>query len=482
MPKYLLYLIGLALMIAGCSGTIHRTDRISGNGATVIAVDARQRFLLSQPDLNHNPSATDPAFRRFCLEPSPDVFTVLGVAASGSGSLGLDKDAKTLNAAIQAAFSSSETGTTIPRTQTLNMLREMMFRTCERYLSGAISEIELPIVAIRDQRVMVSILAIEQLTGAVTPKPVVISNGGSAGTGQNATEIMKLVAKAKEELDIANEGVATATTASTTADAGAGVGGCTKLEKDKEDGKTVDAAKLKACTDAASALAAATDTRDDADAYYKQQAKIATTSQGVSSATTAAGPATDPKGWTLAQAQAVSGVAQTVKDIVHETFDQDETQFFCFKQISDSKLAANVTAIEKESGIAAENSVRAECLKYIIQKVKADSAMQQGRAQAALDTLGLSDTEKKKIIDDAENNEAARRKLAKELKQCLSNDERKQKIIVSIKDDENLKPLIDKFKRILTGEEADISAFLIKLTELQKTSFNLIVNTTCKGN
>ncbi|RYE00645.1 MAG: hypothetical protein EOP61_13405, partial [Sphingomonadales bacterium] len=182
----------LLLALSACSGAIHKETRLRGNDPVAITVDARQRLILSQWDpyeTSAAPGEVKPVFRRYCAEPSPDMFTVLGVAASGSGTLGLDSDAKTLNAALQAAFSSSETGTTIPRTQTINMLREMMFRTCERYLSGAISKAQFQTIAARDQRIMVSILAIEQLTGSITPPPVIINSSGNASTGFDPTEL-----------------------------------------------------------------------------------------------------------------------------------------------------------------------------------------------------------------------------------------------------------------------------------------------------
>jgi hypothetical protein len=358
------------LLLGGCAeaNSIHRLDRLSTASPVVISSDAKQRFLLSQIDKN---TRTDtPAFRRFCAEPSPDVFTVLSQSASGSGSLGLGKDAKTLNAAIQAAFSNSETGTTIPRTQTLNMLREMMFRTCERYLSGAITELELPIVAIRDQRVMVSILAIEQLTGAVTPKPVIISNGASASTGQNSTEMMKLVAKAHDDLAAAEGAAKDAEDAFQAADMAAGAGGCDQLEKDKKDGKTVSATLLGACTKTRDEREAANDAAKKAHDYYAQQAKTAAASQGVSSATATPGAATDPKDWSFAQATAVQNVAVAVKDIVALNFAQDETQFFCFKQISDAKVRADV---KEAVGIEAQGEVQRQCLGYLMARVRADA-------------------------------------------------------------------------------------------------------------
>jgi len=142
MKKFVCAAACLASLLSACSGSIYRQRTIAGTSPTAITVDARQRLVVSQA----SPVKTDdPAYRQFCAEPSPDVFTVMAASGSGGGSLGLGPN-KSVNAALQAAFSSSETGATIARTQTLNMLREMMFRTCERYLSGAVSAAEMPIV------------------------------------------------------------------------------------------------------------------------------------------------------------------------------------------------------------------------------------------------------------------------------------------------------------------------------------------------
>ena len=414
------------LLLGGCAeaNSIHRVDRLSMTNPVVISSDAKQRFLLSQNDPNAR--AGSPAFRRFCAEPSPDVFTVLSQSASGSGSLGLDKDAKTLNAAIQAAFSNSETGTTIPRTQTLNMLREMMFRTCERYLSGAITELELPIVAIRDQRVMVSILAIEQLTGAVTPKPVIISSGAIASAGQNSTEMMKLVAKAHDDLSIVEAAVKEATDAAQAADTTAGAGGCDQLEKDKKDGKTVSATLIGACTKTKTELEAANEAAKKARDYYAQQAKIAGASQGVSSATATPGSATDPKDWSLAQATAVQNVALAVREIVSLNFNQDETQFFCFKQISDAKAIMEVKAAV---GSQALGEVQRQCLGYLMARVRADArrlGMTDEEFEAALPLGNAMRDEQNMVVTDA--------------RACALNKAKREKLDAALKADAMLSP------------------------------------------
>ncbi|WP_193753046.1 hypothetical protein [Sphingomonas endophytica] len=349
-----------SLTIAGCSGTIHNQSVIGGRDPVSLTVDARQRVLLSQydPGVPVVPGAAkDPLFRRFCAEPSPDVFTVLGVGASGGASF--TQDTKGVSAALQAALSSSETGTTISRTQTINMLREMMFRTCERYLSGAISRADFPIIAARDQRVMVSILAIEQLTGAITPPAVAISASGEGSTGMNATEMVKLLATKQEDLasaqgdlDKANKTLSAADTAAAT---------CDTLTAKKAVGTPAltadETTKLKACDDGRLGVAKTTAARDLAQAQYDDLVAASKKGLGVSSARSGGSvDFADSK----ARSEAVITVANTVENIVNNTFRQDETQLFCFRTLTDPAIAA------------ALGPVQTQCLNYLTTKVATD--------------------------------------------------------------------------------------------------------------
>jgi hypothetical protein len=93
----------------------------------------------------------------------------------------------------------SENASSIERSQTVNILRESMYRTCERYLSGAISKEEFIVQAARDQRTMVQVLAIEQLTGAARAQATALTTTAKAmGTGVTE-ESMALVAKARAD-------------------------------------------------------------------------------------------------------------------------------------------------------------------------------------------------------------------------------------------------------------------------------------------
>lgn len=155
----------MPIILSACGAAHHsifRNRTVRSDGPSIIAVDAKQRTILAVP--HPREGATREQQMRMCAEASPDVFSVIAQSLSATGSFEQTPDPASVRAAASIAASTSEQGSTIPRTQTINMLRELMYRTCERYLNGAISPLEMPIQAVRDQRLIVAILAIEQLT------------------------------------------------------------------------------------------------------------------------------------------------------------------------------------------------------------------------------------------------------------------------------------------------------------------------------
>ena len=178
----------LAVSLAACNATSNTSFRqrdISTDRPSAILIDAKQRAILTQAERDTDGNALK--ISRFCSAPSPDFVSVMAQSLAAGGTFGKTADPQSINAAFNLAYSRAENGTTIAHTQTINMLRELMFRTCERFLSGGYDEMELSIQAVRDQRLMVSILAIEQLTGAVAPSPEPpITQLLSAGVGAGA--------------------------------------------------------------------------------------------------------------------------------------------------------------------------------------------------------------------------------------------------------------------------------------------------------
>lgn len=395
------------IILSGCNAnhySIYRTEQLKPDQANVIAVDAKQRFLLSnvitkttqeipatpaiegkaatqatpatesKPAVPGTPASTE-QIRRFCLEPSPDVFSVLSQAASGGGSFGQTADPKSMNIALQAAFSSSEAGASISRTQTVNMLKEMMYRTCERYLNGQISDDQYPIIAARDQRIMTSILAIEQLTGAILPKPVVIATTGSAATGQSTSDAILALDKASKQVTEKRGALKTAQNALDGIDNPADT--CKTLKEKKADLTADEQTKLDQCNDKQNKFEVAKQELKDAQDFYDHLANLAG-KPGISSASSNAKLLTPTLAATETdlniekdRTQRITAVANVVNEIVSHSFNQDdETSFYCYGAIKNEK----------------ETNVKTACLDFITTKVRANTAEVARAANLKLET------------------------------------------------------------------------------------------------
>jgi hypothetical protein len=188
----------LSFLLAGCAelNSIHRVQSISDKSdplaaeAKIVTVDAKQRHLLINPILPGTGDVSGVKWR-MCAEAAPDVFS----AYAASGALEGNKSGG------KFGFSGSETAATIERTQTVNLLRESMYRTCERYLSGAIDKTTFIVQAARDQRSMVAVLAVEQLTGAVKGNATIISGPATSANVIDGQQAAKLVQQYSDGLD-----------------------------------------------------------------------------------------------------------------------------------------------------------------------------------------------------------------------------------------------------------------------------------------
>lgn len=319
----------LALLNACHVPHIHKNERIEGR--SVVTVDAKQRAI------QYGQVTTGKGtIEAFCAEPSPDVFSVVAQALSAGGTLGRSADPKTMELALNAAFSSAEQGSTIPRTQTVNMLRELMYRTCERYMNGGINDIELPIQAARDQRLMVSILAIESLAGTVTPKPVVIGAQAAGASGASGGEAAvrlddahkDMVAKAAAQQARQKE-YDEITTDKKDCEAIADA-----VAKHEEEKLTSDQKEKKAkCETATSALANAKKAALESANYYADLKGVASGGGIPVSATTSVMTPSAAGGADGARASDVSAVASTIGSIVALNMGQDEYLLFCLKVI-----------------------------------------------------------------------------------------------------------------------------------------------------
>ena len=307
--------------LAGCANLNsinHRFD-IPDDSPHAITVDARQRGIISNNVRiieGTGDNAREVERLTICAEQYPDVYTVLGGALGGSFSLIPADPSPQLQAAVNGAF--NETGSGIQRTQTVNILREMMFRTCERFMNGGIDREELSVQAARDVRAMVSILAIEQLTGLLTPDPTVISSQNSSTALSGAVVMAEAVIDARNALNTARENKETADAAlahqqnlktecdeadSEDGEVVGGVGNCETVEADMEAAQTLATQRTQELNNAQS----------DYDTISSLSASFATaTSRGVNLNPTAGGRGEHY----LEDSQSVAAVTEAVTRIV----------------------------------------------------------------------------------------------------------------------------------------------------------------------
>ncbi|MHA7872353.1 MAG: hypothetical protein ACX939_08390, partial [Hyphococcus sp.] len=123
-----------------------------------------------------------------CAEPSPDALSAL--AASGGLAAEVFGQGK---GQIQAALAESA-GSIGLRTQSIQLMRDAMYRLCEGYMNGALGNAAFETLHRRFQNSMVAILAIEQLTGVVQAQAVALNSNAQTGA-------LKELAAVTDQLD-----------------------------------------------------------------------------------------------------------------------------------------------------------------------------------------------------------------------------------------------------------------------------------------
>jgi hypothetical protein len=130
--------------------------------------------------------------RVVCAEPSPD--TAVGLAASSSLAANVkgQVDAKLASSIAEAVQSIGR------RTQTIQLLRDGLYRACEAYLNGAITHDEYRLLLSRISAFSVTVMAIDGLTGGqgIHDTSIVTKSGAKTG-GESASATGGLTAAAK---------------------------------------------------------------------------------------------------------------------------------------------------------------------------------------------------------------------------------------------------------------------------------------------
>jgi len=202
-PSLWLACAAVSVLLQGCANfnSIYREFNIgSGDKPTKsITMDVKQRTVLSSVIRSEDKNGKLVEKTVICAEPSPDALSVYAAGLSGSVYSGDKK-------AAELALSSSETGSFIGnRTVTIQLLRDNLYRACEGYMSGALTETQYYTLIRRYQVMTMGLLAIEHLTETVKPPSVTITAGAAgASQGGGPDAINKAVdAKAKANAQLA---------------------------------------------------------------------------------------------------------------------------------------------------------------------------------------------------------------------------------------------------------------------------------------
>lgn len=361
-------LIGL-LLLAGLTeacaneNAVFRTNSVPTTRPHVITEDAKQRNTYVVPDLywtdGFGKGKKFASSWRVCSEAAPDVFSALSTSAGAD--LGFNQSGTDTEAAAKLAIALSESAGTIERTQTINLLRESMYRTCERWISNAITKEAFIVQAGRDWRAMIAILAIEQLTRTARPPATVLVPSSTNATITSPTELAIELRRsavaaenarmAKEKADQAVKDAACPATAPA-ADA---------AEDAKK--KWADCVALKQ----AAADAAAEVRRAEAAEKALREATANNGAPGGSVAASTGDKNNNILGGSeqVRSASDLQAVALSVERIVMQAFKTDETQLFCLQRLAPLARGQEVQQ--------PEDDLRNECIKYLMKRVEAET-------------------------------------------------------------------------------------------------------------
>jgi len=164
--------------IASCENvrSIYRTADLEA-GHTIVT-DAKQRVIANVPA--RGLEGANGSSRIICAEPSPDVAQALSNAISAA--IAADIPAKgggSVDFSQSAAASVAQLG---ERLATIQLLRDGLYRSCEAYANGAITDVTYAMIVGRIDDVMVTLLSGEVAAGAFGRELATIIGDANART------------------------------------------------------------------------------------------------------------------------------------------------------------------------------------------------------------------------------------------------------------------------------------------------------------
>lgn len=192
LPRFRLYLLvtTLALSSGGCAylSTYKSTTDLPAtktvgaatmSHATAVHVDAKQRVILAKPGFA-------------CAEPSPDALSAF--ASSMGLGIALPNQA---SASFAQALQESSASIGL-RTQAITLMRDALYRICEASYNDRLNQPQIMSLLARTQDLTLAVLAVEQLTGAVSAQQVALGGSANAAASAALSTNQQLLQAAKE--------------------------------------------------------------------------------------------------------------------------------------------------------------------------------------------------------------------------------------------------------------------------------------------
>ena len=152
-----------------------------------IHLDVKQRLVVAN-NAGH-----------ICAEPSPDALAVYAAGLSGSVSVP-SQGAGSVAGALQESAASIGL-----RTQSITLMRDALYRLCEAYYNGQLSKAQVMLLLSRSQDLTATIVAVEQLTGAVVAQQAALSSAAGASSAaalvSNTKALEQIQALQKKKAD-----------------------------------------------------------------------------------------------------------------------------------------------------------------------------------------------------------------------------------------------------------------------------------------
>lgn len=193
----ILLALALGFQLAGCANWSSVYRDFSVDDGTGAMVDIKQRAVIASTHKVTTKKGEEEITTSkviVCAEPSPDSLSAYAAELSAEASIP-DKAALQLAGALQE--SASFVGL---RTQSIQLLRDSMYRLCEGYMSGALDRAQYEILVRRYQKYMVALLGIEQLTGVVRAPTVTINTQGSAEAARSIDSLKEQISAIENKI------------------------------------------------------------------------------------------------------------------------------------------------------------------------------------------------------------------------------------------------------------------------------------------